>query len=108
MSPAPDGRPATGGIGRRNVAFDPFEMEGGAQNGAWRPDDQSNFSALELDRDECLDLLRHVRIRRPVLSVDCLPVALPVNMSVLDEVVNFSTGTCPMLNAAVDTQGREP
>jgi hypothetical protein len=81
-----------------------FEMEGGAQSGAWRPDDQSNFSALELDRYECLDLQRHVRIRRLVLSVDCLPAALPVNMSVLDEDVNFSTGTCSIFNAAVDRQ----
>jgi len=62
------------------------------------------FSPVELDRAECLQLLRGSRIARVVLSVDCLPVALPVNVSVLGEEVFFSTGSGSKLATAVQGQ----
>ena len=55
----------------------------------------------ELDRDECLELLRHAGVGRVVLSADCLPVAYPVNVSVLDGDVVFSTGMGTKLDAAL-------
>ena len=67
-------------------------------------DGESEFSAVELGRPECLDLLRGARIGRVVLSVACIPVALPVNLSVLDEDVIFLTDSGSKLTAAVDGQ----
>ena len=64
------------------------------------PED-SSFSLIELDRAECLDLLGHAGIGRVVLSVKCIPVALPVNVCVLDGDVVFATGKGSKLDAAL-------
>jgi len=68
------------------------------------PEQDSTFCAVELERTECLDLLVRARIGRVVLSVKCLPVALPVNMSLLDGDVIFSTDSGSKLTAAVEGQ----
>lgn len=60
----------------------------------------SNFSLIELNRAECLDLLDHGRIGRVVLSVNCIPVALPVNVCVVDGDVVFATDAGSKLDAA--------
>ncbi|HVA03728.1 MAG TPA: pyridoxamine 5'-phosphate oxidase family protein [Acidimicrobiales bacterium] len=64
------------------------------------PED-SNFSMVELNRVECLDLLDHARIGRVVLSVKCIPVALPVNACVIDGGVVFATDAGSKLDAAI-------
>jgi len=66
--------------------------------------DVSNFAAVELERAQCLELLRGACIGRVVLSVNCLPTALPVNFTVHDEDVVFSTDTGSKHNAAVEGQ----
>ncbi len=68
------------------------------------PLDETGFSTVELARPECLELLRRCRIGRVVLSVDCIPVALPVNMSVLDDDIFFFTAAGSKLDAAVHGQ----
>lgn len=65
---------------------------------------ESNFSAVELNRAQCLDLLRGTSIGRVVLSVNCLPIALPVNVVVHDENVVFSTDIGSKHDAAVEGQ----
>ena len=55
----------------------------------------------ELDRDQCLELLGSARLGRVVLSVNCLPVALPVNVALLGDDVVFATGAGSTLNAAL-------
>ncbi len=65
---------------------------------------EESYSAVELDRSECLALLRRSRIGRVVLSVNCIPVALPVNVSVLDDDVVFFTAAGSKLDAAVHGQ----
>jgi hypothetical protein len=65
------------------------------------PDDGSAFSAVELDRPQCLVLLEKTRVGRVVLSVDCVPVALPVNVALFDEDIVFSTNVGCKLDAAV-------
>ena len=55
----------------------------------------------ELDRGECLGLLGSARLGRVVLSVNCLPVALPVNVALMGEDVVFATGQGSTLNAAL-------
>ena len=62
------------------------------------------FSTVEIDRSECLELLRHARIGRVVLSVDCLPVALPVNFTVDGDDVVFYTNTGAKTDAALAGQ----
>ena len=64
-------------------------------------DEDTKFSLVELDRDECLELLGHAGIGRVILSVRCIPVALPVNVSVLDGDVVFATGRGSKLDAAI-------
>ena len=59
---------------------------------------------MELDREECLCLLRQAPIGRVVLSQKCLPVALPVNICVLDDAVVFATDEGSKLDAAVTGQ----
>ncbi len=61
----------------------------------------TNFSLIELNRAECLNLLDHARIGRVVLSVKCIPVALPVNVCVIDGDVVFATDVGSKLDAAV-------
>jgi len=65
---------------------------------------EASFCTVELDRAQCLALLRGARIARVVLSIDCIPVALPVNVSVLDEDVIFCTDRGSKLTAAVEGQ----
>ena len=65
------------------------------------PISRASFSAVELGREECLRLLREAPIGRVVLSVDCLPTALPVNICVLDDGVVFATNEGSKLEAAV-------
>jgi nitroimidazol reductase NimA-like FMN-containing flavoprotein (pyridoxamine 5'-phosphate oxidase superfamily) len=67
-------------------------------------DRQPNFSAVELGRSDCLELLRGARIGRVVLSIGCIPVALPVNISVDDDDVIFSTDSGSKLTAAIKAQ----
>ena len=55
----------------------------------------------ELDRVECLRLLGITRFGRLVLSVDCLPVALPINLALLEDDVVFAAGPGSMLDAAL-------
>jgi nitroimidazol reductase NimA-like FMN-containing flavoprotein (pyridoxamine 5'-phosphate oxidase superfamily) len=63
-----------------------------------------SFCAVELERAQCLDLLASTRIARVVLSIKCVPVALPVNVSLLDEDVIFSTDSGSKLTAAIEGQ----
>src|SRR5215472_3634777 len=69
----------------------------------------------ELDREVCLQLLDEARFGRVVLSVDCLPVALPVNFAMMGSDVVFATGPGAMFDAAsrgdvlsVQADGIEP
>lgn len=62
------------------------------------------LALVELDRQECLELLGHAGVGRVVLSVNGLPVALPVNVSVLDGDVVFATDKGSKLDAAVRGQ----
>ncbi len=64
-------------------------------------DADTNFSLIGLGREECLELLGHAGIGRVVLSVRCIPVALPVNVAVLDGDVVFATNQGAKLDAAV-------
>jgi uncharacterized protein len=59
------------------------------------------LTVVELSRDECLDLLRRAGIGRVVLSVRCIPVALPVNVVVVDGDVVFSTDEGAKLDAVL-------
>jgi nitroimidazol reductase NimA-like FMN-containing flavoprotein (pyridoxamine 5'-phosphate oxidase superfamily) len=68
------------------------------------PEQDLSFCAVELGRAQCLELLGNARIARVVLSIKCLPVALPVNVSLLDEDVIFSTDSGSKLTAAVEGQ----
>ena len=54
----------------------------------------------ELDRGECLRLLGETRFGRVVLSVNCLPVAYPMNLALLGEDVVFATAPGSTLDAA--------
>jgi nitroimidazol reductase NimA-like FMN-containing flavoprotein (pyridoxamine 5'-phosphate oxidase superfamily) len=64
----------------------------------------SSFCAVELEKGQCLELLGGTHIARVVLSINCLPVALPVNMALLGEDVIFSTDSGSKLTAAVEAQ----
>ncbi len=44
-----------------------------------------------LSDDECIDLLRQVPVGRIAVTVDALPVILPVNFAVVDGAVVFRT-----------------
>jgi len=62
-----------------SIAPDPEEVEGLPQVGLFE----------HLGRAECLDLLARERFGRVVLSVDCMPVAFPVNLVVIGDDVYF-------------------
>lgn len=51
-----------------------------------------------------MELLGGAHIARVVLSIKCMPVALPVNLALLDEGVIFSTDSGSKLTAAVEGQ----
>jgi nitroimidazol reductase NimA-like FMN-containing flavoprotein (pyridoxamine 5'-phosphate oxidase superfamily) len=63
-------------------------------------DKAPGLSVVALERAECMDLLSRAGIGRVVLSLDCIPVALPVNVAVLDEDVVFATDAGSKLDAA--------
>ncbi|HTT87425.1 MAG TPA: pyridoxamine 5'-phosphate oxidase family protein [Acidimicrobiales bacterium] len=54
--------------------------------------EEAALALVELGRAECLALLEGVGVGRVVFSSDCLPVAIPVNIAVVDDSVVFSTG----------------
>lgn len=54
-----------------------------------------------LDREDCLRLLAGAHIGRLALSIDALPVILPVNFVVHDEKVVFRTAPGTKLSVAV-------
>ena len=54
-----------------------------------------------LEREECLQLLAAAHIGRLALSIDALPVILPVNFVVHDEKVVFRTSPGTKLSVAV-------
>ena len=53
-----------------------------------------------LRREECLRLLASATIGRIGISVDALPVVLPVNFRLVDERILFRTGVGTKLHAA--------
>lgn len=53
-----------------------------------------------LTRDECLSLLREMPVGRIALTVDALPVILPINYAVMDEAILFRTVPGTKLAAA--------
>jgi len=57
--------------------------------------------ASELGREECVELLGTVGIGRVVLSVGCIPFALPVNMAVRESDVVFATDGGSKLTSSV-------
>jgi uncharacterized protein len=57
-----------------------------------------------LTPSECLALLTQVEIGRIALSIDALPVIIPVAFAVIDEHVHFWILRDPKLDAAVDNQ----
>ncbi len=61
-------------------------------------------SLVDLDRKECLALLGRSTIGRVVLSVDCIPVAVPVNISLVDGDAVFATNIGSKLDAAIRGQ----
>jgi uncharacterized protein len=62
------------------------------------------LSVIDLDREECLELLGRSTIGRVVLSVDCIPVAVPVNLSLVDGDAVFATDVGSKLDAAIRGQ----
>lgn len=54
-----------------------------------------------ISRADCLKLLAEARFGRVVLSLDCLPVALPVNLTVIREDVYFTSADGTRLGGAV-------
>jgi hypothetical protein len=82
-----------------------FQVALGAHDGSMiTAPEHSSFCALELERAQCLELLGSAPIARVVLSVNCMPVALPVNVALLGEDVIFSTDSGSKLTAAVEGQ----
>ena len=67
-------------------------------------DEATTFSVVELGREESLELLARSGIGRVTFSVHGVPVALPVNVALLDDDVVFATDKGSKLDAAV--QGR--
>ena len=57
--------------------------------------------SVELDRQECLEFFGRASIGRVVLSVNAIPVALPVNVAVLHGDVVFATDEGSKLDAAL-------
>lgn len=67
-------------------------------------DREPDFSAVELDRSQCVELISGSRIARVVLSVDCIPVALPVDVSVVDGDLICAADSGSLLTADVHGQ----
>ena len=52
-----------------------------------------------LSRDQCLGLLRSIRIGRVVVTIGALPAAFPVNFALMDDDVVFRTAPGTKLSA---------
>jgi uncharacterized protein len=63
-------------------------------------DEDSQPHLKELPRDECLALIEHAAVGRVVMSEKCIPVAYPVNVSMVDDTVVFATDAGSKLDAA--------
>jgi nitroimidazol reductase NimA-like FMN-containing flavoprotein (pyridoxamine 5'-phosphate oxidase superfamily) len=63
--------------------------------------EQNSPSLVELDREECLKLLATAAIGRVVLSVHCIPTAVPVSLSLINGDVVFVTNVGSALDAGV-------
>ena len=100
LGPGPAGLSHAGG---RNVPFGPRSRA--AEPAQWimatTQDVAQGPTLEEMDRAECVRLLGKAIIGRVVLSVDCIPIALPVNVSVVDGYVVFGTDSGTKLDAAV-------
>lgn len=55
---------------------------------------------IVLSREECLHLLRQVTFGRIAITIDALPVILPVNFRLVDECIVFTTNSGSKLDAA--------
>jgi nitroimidazol reductase NimA-like FMN-containing flavoprotein (pyridoxamine 5'-phosphate oxidase superfamily) len=55
-----------------------------------------------LSHGQCLELLRTVRLGRIGVSMQALPVVMPVSFALLGDDVVFRSGTGTKLSAAVD------
>ncbi|MGZ8735466.1 MAG: pyridoxamine 5'-phosphate oxidase family protein [Acidimicrobiia bacterium] len=64
--------------------------------------DSTTPRLAELSRDECIALLRQVRLGRVGVSVDALPAIFPVFLTVIDGAVVFRTVPGTKLKAAAD------
>ena len=67
-------------------------------------DEDTSVSMVDLGRAECLELLGRATIGRVVLSVDCIPVAIPVNLALVDGAAVFATDVGSKLDAAIRGQ----
>lgn len=65
---------------------------------------ESGSSARELDRAQCLELLHGACVARVILSVECIPVAVAVNLSMLGNDLLLATDTSSKLTS--DVQGQ--
>jgi len=65
------------------------------------PEEAPVLSVQVLDREECIGSLQRSAIGRVVLSVGCIPVALPVNMALFEGDVVFATNEGAKLDAAI-------
>ncbi len=63
--------------------------------------EETPHTLVELGREDCLELLATATIGRVVLSVRCIPVAVPVNLSVIDGDALFTTDVGSKLRAAI-------
>jgi nitroimidazol reductase NimA-like FMN-containing flavoprotein (pyridoxamine 5'-phosphate oxidase superfamily) len=63
-----------------------------------RLDDRTGL--IELDREECLDLLRQANVGRIGVTIEALPVILPVNYVLIDDCIVFRTVAGTKLAAA--------
>ncbi len=61
----------------------------------------NSISSEPLSREDCLNLLRSADLARIVLSVRCLPAALPARISLMDEDhLLFASGESAVILAA--------
>ena len=65
---------------------------------------ETESTAIELDRAQCLDLLRTTSVGRVVLSIQCIPVALAVSITMLDDELLIATDRRSRLKSDVDSQ----
>jgi len=64
--------------------------------------DASDSDAVQrttLGREACLELLRHAHLGRLILSIDCLPAARPVLLTLIDDAVIAAIGPGPEVDA---------